>query len=111
MSKKFRSLNEFYPFYLTEHMDKTCRGFHFIGTSLVIVLFIAGLITGSWWYFALLPVAGYGFAWIGHFAFEKNRPAAFQYPLYSLASDFIMYWHTITLQLPEKLESAKRIKN
>lgn len=109
MERTFDSLNEFYLYYLTEHLDRTCRTFHFIGTSLVIGLAVAALVTGMLWLLLLLPVAGYGFAWIGHFGFEKNKPAAFKHPLYSLASDFIMYWHTITGQLPAKITEAKRM--
>jgi len=109
MTESFNSLNDFYHYYLTEHLNKMCRASHFIGTSLVIILFIAGLITVKWWWFALMPVAGYGFAWFGHFVFEKNKPAAFQNPLYSLASDFIMYWHMISFQLPSKIREAKSL--
>ena len=108
MSKKFDSLNEFYPYYLSEHLNKTCRAFHFIGTSLIFILILSALLTQTFWLIAIVPFAGYGFAWIGHFVFEKNKPATFQYPLYSLASDFIMYWHTITFQLPDKLKEAQK---
>lgn len=104
----FNSLKEFYPFYLTEHLNPICRVFHFVGTTLVMVLFILGLITFNWKFFVLMPVAGYGFAWIGHFFFEKNKPAAFGNPFYSLASDFLMYWHTVTGQLSYKITEAKK---
>lgn len=109
MTKKFNSLEDFYPFYLTEHSNSICRRLHFIGTLLVITLFISAIVTQKWWLMAFMPIAGYGFAWFGHFAFEKNKPAAFKQPLYSLASDFMMFWHIITFQLPEKLKIAKSI--
>jgi hypothetical protein len=107
--KKFESLAAFYPFYLTEHSNTICRTLHFIGTGLVISLTITALLTQTWWLFALLPVVGYGFAWIGHFAFEKNKPAAFKQPWYSLAADFMMFYHIITFQLPAKMAAAKKM--
>jgi hypothetical protein len=58
-----------------------------------------------------MPLAGYGFAWVGHFMIEKNKPATFKYPFFSLASDFIMFWHILTFQITKKLEDAKKIKN
>lgn len=87
---------EFYPYYLSEHSDKICRRMHFIGTSLVILTVVYALLQGPLALLWLLPVLGYGFAWIGHYVFEKNRPATFQYPFYSLASDFIMYRDMLT---------------
>lgn len=105
---KFNSAKEFYPYYLTEHLNPICRAFHLFGTTLVILLFAAGIATLNWKFFALMPVAGYGNAWIGHFFFEKNKPAAFGNPLYSLSGDFRMYWHFITGQLSNQLESAKK---
>ena len=64
---------------------------HFIGSSLVIALVIFSLVTQLWWSLLLLPVIGYGFAWLGHFIFEKNKPATFIYPWYSLLGDWVMY--------------------
>lgn len=92
IEKKYQSLKEFYPFYLSEHRDPTCRRLHFIGTGLVIGSFLTFLITWQWIYLAIIPFLGYGFAWVGHFFFEQNKPATFQYPGYSLASDFILFW-------------------
>ncbi|MCB0501484.1 MAG: DUF962 domain-containing protein [Bacteroidetes bacterium] len=109
MIKKFNSLQEFYPFYLTEHSNTICRSLHFVGTSIVIGLLISAIITQKWWLLLLMPLAGYGFAWVGHFVFEKNKPAAFKQPLYSLASDFLMFYHIITFQIQEKLTEAKSI--
>lgn len=88
---RFTSFAEFYPFYLAEHRDSSCRRLHFVGTSLVIALLAYTLASGVWWLLLAVPVAGYAFAWIGHFMFEKNRPATFQHPFYSLLGDFVMY--------------------
>ncbi|GGU80220.1 membrane protein [Pseudomonas laurentiana] len=87
----FGSFSEFYPYYLGEHSNPTCRRLHFVGTSLVIALSAYTVASANWALLLTLPVAGYGFAWIGHFFFEKNRPATFDYPLYSLIGDFAMY--------------------
>jgi hypothetical protein len=94
-SSGFRSFREFYPFYLSQHVHPVCRRLHVVGTSLVIALFIAALLTRHWWLLLLLPVAGYVFAWVGHFFFEKNRPATFTNPVYSLAGDFVMWWDVV----------------
>ncbi|MDQ8037752.1 MAG: DUF962 domain-containing protein [Pedobacter sp.] len=92
----FNSFAEFYPYYLSEHSDRTCRRLHFVGTTLVMVLIVAAITTGSSWLWLAVPFAGYGFAWVGHFFFEKNRPATFQYPFYSLWGDFVMYKDMLT---------------
>lgn len=97
---EYTTLKEFYPYYLSEHSNGICRTLHFIGTTIVIISFIAFLATLNLKYLAICPIAGYFFAWIGHFIFEKNRPATFKYPLKSLASDFIMYWEMLSFQLP-----------
>ena len=90
-AERYRTFHEFYPFYLSEHADRTCRRLHFIGTALVILWTSYVLVTASFqWLWVVLPL-GYGFAWAGHFFFEKNRPATFSYPLYSLAGDFVMF--------------------
>jgi hypothetical protein len=92
----FNSFSEFYPYYLGEHSDRTCRRLHFVGTSLVIATLayvIAWQAYGLLW---LLPIFGYGFAWVGHFVFEKNKPATFRHPLYSLIGDFAMFRDMLT---------------
>ncbi len=96
----FQSFAEFYPYYLQEHGNPTCRRLHVVGTTLLLVL-LASIITGAlsaWWLFAL-PVVGYGFAWVGHFFFEKNRPATFKHPWYSLMGDFVMYKDILTRRI------------
>ena len=90
--QRISTLKEFYPFYLKEHSNSTSRILHFIGTSLVLLLIPIALIVNDARVLFLIPFVGYGFAWVGHFFFEKNKPATFQYPGYSLASDFILFW-------------------
>lgn len=102
MEKQYKTLKEFYPYYLTEHNNSTCRTLHFIGTSIIFVLLITAAVTGKWWLCWFIPVAGYGFAWVGHFFFEKNKPATFKYPLFSLASDFLMYFDLLLGRIPFK---------
>lgn len=87
----FNSFAEFYPFYLGEHANRTCRRLHFIGSSLVILTLLVALASGRTNWLWLMPLFGYGFAWAGHYLFEKNRPATFKHPLYSLAGDWVMY--------------------
>lgn len=90
--RKYKSLKEFYPYYLTEHKNTVCRILHFTGTSLLFVLIGISFYLNTYSLLWFLPVIGYSFAWVGHFFFEKNKPATFQYPMYSLASDFMMFW-------------------
>ena len=106
--KKYKTFWEFYPYYLTEHSLPINRTLHFIGTGIVIGLLIAGIVTGRGLLFILIPIAGYGFAWVGHFFLERNKPATFTYPLYSLGSDFVMFWDILTGQIGKKVEEAKR---
>ncbi|MBE96878.1 DUF962 domain-containing protein [Marinobacter sp.] len=87
----FRNFAEFYPYYLEEHSDTNCRRLHFIGSLLVILVALYAIVTAKFLYLLLLPVIGYGFAWIGHYGFEKNRPATFKHPLYSLMGDWVMF--------------------
>jgi len=87
----YRSFAEFYPFYLSEHEDQTCRRLHFAGTSLGLACLIIAVITLSLWPVLAGLVIGYAFAWVGHFFFEKNRPATFTYPFYSFAGDWVMW--------------------
>ena len=88
---EYRSFRDFYPFYLSEHSKSGTRRLHFAGTLLVLLTLGYALVAQRWRFLALLSVFGYGFAWVAHFAVERNRPATFQYPLYSLAGDFRMF--------------------
>lgn len=98
--RAIRSFAEFYPFYLREHANRTCRRLHFTGSTLGLACLALALATGNpWWVLAGL-VAGYAFAWIGHFGFEKNRPASFKRPLYSFMGDWVMYRDMWTGRIP-----------
>jgi hypothetical protein len=84
MERRFATFAEFYPFYLSEHANRTCRRLHFAGTSLSLGCIVAAFTTGNPWWAAGALLAGYGFAWIGHLFFEHNRPATS--PIRSTAS-------------------------
>jgi hypothetical protein len=91
MSARFQSFNEFYPYYLSEHKNLTCRRLHFVASLLILCVLTYVLLTQQWLWLFVLPVLGYGFAWVGHFFFEHNRPATFIYPLYSFLGDWVMF--------------------
>ncbi len=108
MPPKYTRFWDFYPYYLTEHQNKVSRTLHFIGTGIVIVLLLMALWTQNWRYVAAMPLAGYGFAWVGHAFFERNKPATFTYPLFSLGSDFVMFFHILTGQIGQKIQQARQ---
>jgi len=87
---KFNSFKEFYPFYLSEHSKKSTKILHMIGSILVIFILLYSINNQDWSKLYYLPITGYGFAWIGHFFFEKNKPATFKYPIYSFIGDWVM---------------------
>ena len=89
--RRFASFREFYPFYLDEHRHPVSRRLHFFGSCGVLVLLLVALLTANaWWLLAALAY-GDGCAWIGHFFFEKNRPATFTHPVYSFMGDWVMF--------------------
>ncbi len=96
----YPSFRAFYPFYLSQHADLTCRRLHVVGSTLVLCLLAYTLWSQQWGLLLALPVLGYGFAWVGHFVFERNKPATFEYPLYSFMGDWVMYWQWLTGRLP-----------
>jgi hypothetical protein len=95
-SERFSSFAEFYPYYLQEHSNDICRRLHYVGSLLVLSIFVYALSQQQWHLLWLMPLAGYGFAWVGHFVFEKNKPATFKYPLYSLLGDWVMLKDALT---------------
>lgn len=96
---QYHSFKEFYPYYLSEHSNVTCRQLHFVGSSAGLVcLGLAAFYANPWFIFAGIFV-GYLCAWIGHFFYEHNKPATFQYPFYSFAGDWVMFWQILTGKL------------
>ena len=104
-SERFTTYAAFWPFYLREHARPLTRALHYIGTALVIALLLAGIFVDAW-AFAVMPFAGYGFAWAAHGTVEHNRPATFTYPWWSLISDFRMFGLFVTGRLKTHLENA-----
>lgn len=97
--RRFSGFREFYAFYLDEHRHPVSRRLHFVGSCGVLVfLAVAIAMHDARWCLAALP-CGYGFAWVGHFVFEKNRPATFRHPLYSFLGDWVMFKDILTGRL------------
>jgi hypothetical protein len=99
MNKEYTSFAEFYPFYLSEHSHPVCRGLHVVGSAFVLATVLYVIFTGNWLALLALPFFGYGFAWVGHFVFEKNKPASFAYPIYSFMGDWVMFKDVLTGKL------------
>ena len=92
------NFEEFYEFYLTQHSNKNNMRLHFIGTTLVVLLVVLAIFTRQFRLLLLCPLVGYSFARTGHFLFEKNKPAAFKKPLYSLICDFKMWFEILSFR-------------
>lgn len=96
---RYKSFADFYPFYLSEHSNSTSRRLHFTGTSIALGLLVAAAVTEIWWLIPLALVQGYAFAWVGHYFFERNKPATFKYPGFSLMGDWRLWWEILTGKL------------
>jgi hypothetical protein len=105
--QRISSFKAFYPFYLAEHSDPVCRNLHYVGSTLVLAVLAYIIATSQYSYLWSVLLIGYGFAWVGHFFFEHNRPATFKYPFYSLASDWVMFAQFITRRLPTEYFKSK----
>jgi hypothetical protein len=99
VNEDYKSFSEFYPAYLAEHSRPATRRLHFAGLLLAIVVIVTVAATGRWVWLLAAPVVGYGLSWVGHFVFEKNRPATFRHPLYSLMGDLVMFKDMLTGRL------------
>jgi len=107
MTRQYKTFKEFYPFYLSQHSNKTCRLLHVIGTTVLLAIMLTAIYHRQPILLIFVPIAGYGFAWVGHFFFEKNKPATFTYPMWSLASDFKMYFQVLSGTIA--LDSSKDV--
>ena len=105
-ARKHRTYASFWPYYLTEHANSLTRLIHFFGTALAIGLLVLALATQIWWLLVLVPVSGYAFAWFSHATIERNRPATFTYPFWSLISDFRMFFMWLAGRLEPELHKA-----
>lgn len=104
--KQFSSFREFYPFYLTQHANLTCRNLHLVGSLSGLVMVVLATLTGAWWWVLAGIASGYAFSWTGHFFFEKNKPATFNWPWYSFLGDWRMVWDALTGNLPAPLNPS-----
>jgi hypothetical protein len=108
MATRLTSYEEFWPYYVSEHMEPVTRRLHVLGTTLVLAALAAAVLVDPLWFFAA-PLFGYGFAWVGHFFFEHNRPATFTYPLWSLRADFRMFRLTLLGRMGPELQRAREL--
>ena len=104
--QRIATFRQFWPFYVREHTRPITRALHFIGSTLVLAIVAAAVLTGRPWLLLATPVAGYGFAWFGHFVFEKNKPASFKYPVYSFFADWVMYGKILSGTMRAEVERA-----
>nr|WP_300543360.1 DUF962 domain-containing protein [Maricaulis sp.] len=104
--REHETFGSFWPFYLREHARPATRAWHYVGSTLAILVLIGAVVTRTWWALAAVPVAGYFFAWVSHAFVERNKPATFTYPLWSLIGDYRMYALFLTGRLDAELEKA-----
>lgn len=105
MDRRISHYRDFWPYYLREHGRPATRHLHYLGTALTLLFLAFALRSGGWWW-VLIPLVGYGLAWVAHFGVEKNRPATFNYPFWSLASDYRMFFLWLTGRLGPHLARA-----
>lgn len=97
---------DFWPYYVSEHLHPVSRALHVLGSAVVLTLGVMAWVTQQWWLLLVAPLGGYGLAWIGHFGFERNRPATFKYPMLSLLSDWVMIYKILTGQMQGEIEKS-----
>jgi hypothetical protein len=102
---EYKSFQEFWPHYVAEHRKSSTRLLHLLGTFAAIAALVFFIVSGRWWLFPLALIPGYGFAWIGHFFIEKNKPATFHYPLWSFMGDYKMIWLMLTGRMSNEVNA------
>jgi len=106
-NRRYKSFNEFWPFYVAEHSKPGTRWLHLIGTVIGTTVMIYFIASGRWWLFPLGLIPGYGAAWIAHFVIEKNRPATFQYPLWSFMGDYKMIGLMLSGRMNKEVQTVR----
>lgn len=99
----FKSLDDFWTFYVNQHSKPSTRRWHFVGT-LFSILFLLSSVIFSWWFLFFVPLSGYGCAWYSHFFVEGNVPATFGHPFWSLLCDFKMFGLMLTGQMDREIK-------
>ena len=102
--REFHSFQDFWPFYVGAHRRPICRILHYCGSFGALALIAVAVATQNWWWLIGAPIVGYGFAWVGHFRYERNLPATFDYPLYSVLADFKMLALGVTGRMGAEVE-------
>ena len=103
---RIQTYREFWPYYLREHSRPETRAVHFVGTAIATVSVFALIVSADPWFVPAALIGGYGPAWFAHFFLERNRPATFRYPLWSLVSDYRMAWSWLGGRLDAELARA-----
>ncbi|MDQ2974141.1 MAG: DUF962 domain-containing protein [Acidobacteriota bacterium] len=106
--RQYKSFSEFWLHYVAEHSKPHTRMLHLVGTAIALGAVVYFIAVGRWWLFPLALIPGYGAAWIGHFFIEKNKPATFQYPLWSFMGDYKMIWMMLTGRMNDEVERSAR---
>jgi hypothetical protein len=106
--RKFESFEGFWPYYVSEHKEKGTRILHFVGTTAAMGCIAGAVVSGKRWLLLAAPVVGYSASWIGHFVVEKNKPATFKHPLWSLRGDMVMWWKTMRGELQAEVDRVVR---
>jgi len=104
--REYQTFSAFWPFYLREHAQPMTRIWHYVGSTLALGVLLYALVTRTWWLLALVPVSGYFFAWVSHAFVERNKPATFTYPFWSLIADYRMYGYFLMGKLDAELDKA-----
>jgi hypothetical protein len=110
-NQRYQSFSEFWPFYVTEHSKPATRVLHLMGTTVAVSCIVYFIASRRWWLFPLGLIPGYGFAWIAHFLIEKNKPATFEYPLWSFLGDYKMIAMMLSGRMGNEVEHARRVLN